>query len=208
MTDEQRENREKFFARLCFLPRAELVDVHLAYALAKYYFRAKFRKELDDEGHPVRYFEHLRRVALILIDELKIGRPELVIAALLHDAIEDTRPEDLVAETIERHFGNDVIGLVKLLSKVPKEGYLERLLSFGDWRVLVIKGCDRLDNLRTLDAGSAEFQRKQIDETRNKYYPVFDRMVDITPPAHLSQARHLRDEIRRVTDTFLVRPTV
>lgn len=195
------ENRGRFFDRLVFLPKADLMDIHLAYALAKHWFRAKYRKETDAQGNPVRYFEHLRRVALVLIDELKIARPEMIIAALLHDAIEDTAPEDMVPEMIERHFGAEVTGLVKLLSKVPKEGYLERLSTFGDWRALLLKGCDRLDNLRSLHAGTPAFQRKQIDETRVKYYPLFDRMVALAPAAEVAKAAYLRTQIQEIAES-------
>lgn len=148
------EDRERFFNRIAFLPEADRMRIQLAYTLAKFAHRAQVRKEPGPDGKPLRYFEHVRRVALVLIDELKIARPEMITAALLHDGIEDTR--DLTPDVIEFHFGADVGTLVKLLSKVPKEGFADRLLHFGDWRALMIKGCDRLDNLRSLGAGTRD----------------------------------------------------
>jgi len=198
------ENHKSFFSRLSFLPQDELLDIELAYALAKYWFRSKVRKELDVEGNNIRYFEHLRRVVLILVDELKIANTELIIAALCHDALEDTREDDLAALQIEKRFGRDVIWMVKLLSKVPKEGYLSRMDSFADWRVLMLKACDRLDNLRSLKDASAEFQRKQIEETRTKYYPVFDKLVSIAPDKYIKQAAYLREKIHNAIDSFVV----
>ncbi len=196
------ENHKSFFDRLVFLSFEDRLNVELAYALAKYWFRSKYRKEIDLAGNKIRYFEHLRRVVLILIDELKIANPELIIAALCHDALEDTRDDDLAAAQIEKRFGKDIIWMVKLLSKVPKEGYLERLNAFADWRVLLLKACDRLDNLRSLKAGSVEFQKKQIEETRTKYYPVFDKMVAIAPPDYVQRMVYIRDKIHNIVDDF------
>jgi guanosine-3',5'-bis(diphosphate) 3'-pyrophosphohydrolase len=193
------ENRESFFNRIePFFPPSTLLDVNLAYTLAKYGHRAQVRKELDAHGEPVRYFEHVRRVAIVLIDEAKIVRPEMVIAALLHDGIEDTT--DLTPAMIEHCFGTDVVSIVKTLSKVPNEGYLDRFLMSSDWRSYMIKACDRLDNLRSLNSAPVDFQRKQISETRAKYYQLFDRMIVITPTEHRQRAQLMRDQVVMTTE--------
>lgn len=190
------ENRVTFFARLePFLAPSVLMDVEHAYTLAKYGHRAQVRKELDDHGDPVRYFEHVRRVAIVLIDEVKVVRPEMVIAALLHDVIEDA--PNLPPRLIEHCFGTDVCCIVKTLSKSPKEGYLDRFYVSSDWRPYVIKACDRLDNLRSLQDANVDFCRKQVAETRDKYFPLFDRMLELTPVEHRSRVIVLRDEVRR-----------
>lgn len=195
------ENQETFFKRLepCY-PPSILLDIKLAYILAKHGHRAQFRKELDADGAQVRYFEHVRRVSLILYDEAKCTRPEMLMAALLHDGIEDTR--DLTAQMIEHCFGADVASIVMVLSKTPKEGYLDRFMMSADWRPYVIKGCDRLDNNRSLFGPTVteEFATKQINETREKYYPLFDRMVELSPSRCKVRAAWLRDEIRSVTE--------
>lgn len=198
------ENRESFFKRLepFFVP-STLLDVQLAYTLAKFGHRAQTRKETDAEGVPVRYFEHVRRVALVLIDEVKIIDPTMIIAALLHDGIEDTR--DLTPEMIEHVFGPDVTSIVKTLSKVPKEGYLERFFVSTDFRPFLLKGCDRLDNLRSLTQASVEFQTRQVLETQSKYYPLFDRMVELAPAQFKRQAQALRDQIMQVTERHAAR---
>lgn len=196
------ENHKSFFDRLVFLSFEDRLDIELAYALGKYWFRSKYRKEVDAEGKQVRYFEHMRRAVLILVDELHIADPALIIALLLHDSLEDTREQDLAAAQIEKRFGKDVIWLVKMLSKCPKEGYLERLNAFADWRVLILKACDRLDNLRSLSAGSIDFQHKQIEETRNKYYPLFDKLVATAPKEHVTRATYLRNKIHEITENF------
>jgi len=198
----ENENFSAFFARLspCLSP-TEVMDARLAYILAKYSHRWQTRRELDESGQPRRYFEHLRRTALILIDELKICDRDLVIAALLHDGIEDTR--ELTPEMIEHCFGSGVTGIVRRLSKVPKDGYTDRL-AHADWRTLLIKACDRLDNLRTLGvpAITADFRAKQVRETREKYYVLFDRLVVIAPLEIRERISSLRDDIRRLNESL------
>lgn len=192
------ENRESFFKRLePFLAPSVLLDVQHAYTMAKYGHRAQVRKELDDHGDPVRYFEHVRRVAIILIDEAKIVKPEMVIAGLMHDVVEDA--PNLPPALIEHCFGTDVCVIIKTMSKVPKEGYLDRFYMCADWRPYVIKGCDRLDNLRSLSAATPAFRLKQIAEIRDKYFPLFDRMLVLAPPEHKSCVSWLRDAIRHKT---------
>ena len=195
--EEAKENKESFFARLePFFAPSVLLDIKLAYILAKHGHRDQFRKELDPTGAKVRYFEHVRRVALVLFDEAKCSRPEMIISALLHDGIEDTR--DLTAEQIENCFGSDVCTIVKTLSKTPPEGYLDRFVVCKDWRPYIIKACDRLDNLRSLDKPeiSVEFRNRQIEETEEKYLPLFDKMITLTPSKCKDDAEYLRDLIR------------
>lgn len=192
------ENRESFFKRLePFLAPSVLLDVQLAYTMAKFGHRSQVRKEPGADGEPQRYFEHVRRVAIVLIDEVRVAKAELVIAALLHDGIEDTR--DLTPAMIEHCFGADVATIVMTLSKAPKEGYLERFAMSTDWRPYLIKACDRLDNLRSL-GGDGAFRDKQIKETREKYYPLFERMLTLTPAEHLPRAQHVRDLVLKTTE--------
>lgn len=188
------ENRPAFFQRLQpFFTPSVLRDIEVAYTLAKFGHRAQTRKEKDAEGQPLRYFEHVRRVALILIDEAQILNREMVLGALLHDGIEDTR--DLTPEMIEHVFGSDTCSIVKTLSKAPKEGYLERFWLSTDWRPYVIKACDRLDNLRSLHQAERMFQNKQVAETRDKLFPLFDRMVSLTPEEFRPRVIRLRDAV-------------
>ncbi len=196
------ENKETFQARLrpYFSPSDQL-DIKLAYCLAKFGHRAQTRKEMVD-GKPTRYFEHVRKVAIVLMDELKIMDRDMIITALLHDSLEDCA--DLTPELLEHSFGGDVVAMVKMLSKVPKEGYIDRLNNCHNWKVLVIKACDRVDNLRSLmvPGTSLEFQKKQIKETKEKYFSIFDKMVNITPIAHQPNVSILRDEIRRLIERY------
>lgn len=192
------ENREAFFQRLQpFFPPTVLLNIQVAYTLAKFGHRAQQRQEKDSAGQPLRYFEHVRRVTLILVDEVQILLPEMVVGGLLHDGIEDTR--ELTPEMIEHLFGPDTCQIVKTLSKAPKEGYLERFMLSTDWRPYVLKACDRLDNLRSLAQSSLAFQAKQVAETREKLFPLFDRMVSITPEEFRPRVSRLRDAV--ITET-------
>lgn len=180
----------------------DLMLVETAYVFAKHGHRAQFRKgEIDPEtGKKVRYFEHPRRVALILIDEVRCADPVMIMACLIHDCIEDTNI--ITPELIEHALGTEVARIVKMLSKVPPEGYLERLIAYADWRVLAIKACDRLDNLRTLEASPVEFQKKQVFETEEKYFKVFDLMVRLTPKAHTKGVKAIREAIRAIVARY------
>jgi len=196
------ENKETFQARVrpYFSPSDQL-DVKLAYCLAKFGHRAQVRKELI-EGKPTRYFEHVRRVAIVLMDEMKIMDRDMIIAALLHDSIEDC--DDLTPELLEHSFGNNVVSMIKVLSKVPKEGYTERLFNCKSWKALALKACDRLDNLRSLmiTGTSLEFQKKQIKETKEKYFPLFDQLIELCPTMYVANVSIVRDEIRRLVERY------
>jgi (p)ppGpp synthase/HD superfamily hydrolase len=197
------ENKETFHARISpYFSPSDQLDVKLAYCLAKFGHRAQVRKELL-EGKPTRYFEHVRRVAIVLMDEMKIIDHDMIITALLHDSVEDT--VDLTPELLEHCFGTDVVTMVKLLSKVPKEGYIERLGNCHNWKVLAIKACDRLDNLRSLmiPGTSLEFQKKQIRETKENYFPLFDKLVStLCPQEHIQNTTKVTDEIKRLIERY------
>ncbi len=188
-------NRADFFAKLePFHSPSSLLDIELAYTLAKYGHRAQVRRELDPDGEPVRYFEHVRRVAVILVDEMWVSDKAMVCAALLHDGFEDTR--DLTPEMIEHAFGEDVVRLVKVLSKVPKEGYIKRFYMCPDWRAYAVKACDRLDNLRSLGAANdAEFANKIRVETDMVYMSLFRRMLGLVPPVHRNDTMAIVEKI-------------
>jgi len=196
------ENHQTFFERIKpFFAPSVLRKVELAYILSKYAHRGQTRQETDEHGDPIRYFEHVRRATLIGIDLAKIVRFDTVCASVLHDTLEDT---PLAPELLEDCFGADVVGIVKVLSKVPKQGYLERFAMSTDWRPYFVKACDRLDNLRSLAQADVAFRRKQVAETRDKYYALFDRMVALAPDEYRPNLALLRDEVRRATDAVPV----
>lgn len=191
------ENRESFTQRLTpLVPPGQILDIDLAYTLSKYVHRAQVRMETNAvTGQPLRYFEHPRRVALILLDTVGITDPVMICAALLHDTVEDS--DELSPAAIERYWGVEVARLVQLLSKVPKEGYIERLNKHGDWRAILIKACDRLDNLRSLDPAdvSGEFRLRQAKETKEFYIPLFQKMLTEVPRQYEVGAKLVVNEV-------------
>lgn len=171
-------NRAEFMAKVyaLFSP-AGAIQVELAYLLSKKIHRGQFRKELGEDGNPLRYFDHTRRTALILIDELGCNDLTALCAALCHDTIEDTEDVQLVSIMLVRLFDTEVAATVRALSKAPKAGYLERLKS-GPSQALLVKAADRLDNLRSLPADNPAFCKKQRQETIEVYLPLFTASSD------------------------------
>ena len=117
----------------------------------------------------------------------------MVQAALLHDVVEDT---DFTIEELREQFGDDVAHLVEGLTKIVEIrgeelipfGSDERLInsaltfrkmlvaSIKDIRVLVIKLCDRLHNMLTLDALPLQKQKRIAEETLVVYAPIAHRL--------------------------------
>ena len=117
----------------------------------------------------------------------------MVIAALLHDVVEDT---SMTTEGVSAEFGEDVAHLVEGLTKIDKirdselipsdsdEKLVVSALSFRkmllastqDIRVLVVKLCDRLHNMLTLDALPAAKQARIAEETMVVYAPIAHRL--------------------------------
>lgn len=177
-----KENRKSFQDRLrpVYAP-SELNLVALAYMVAKTVHRGQLRKETDETGQRIRYFEHLRRCALILIDEIGCRDPKVACEMLLHDSVEDT---DLDPVFIEQFFGTDVARGVMTLSKQvgeTDEDYAARLCTIDDWRPLVGKLCDTLDNGRSLHACSPQKQLDKIHEIEFLRWPIFQKLQRIAP---------------------------
>ncbi len=121
------------------------------------------------------------------------GDEEMIIAALLHDVLEDTACTD---REIEEKFSTNITKLVEGLTKIIeiREAKLipsssdERLItsalsfrkmllaSISDVRVLVVKLCDRLHNMLTLDALSPAKQKRISEETLVVYAPIAHRL--------------------------------
>ena len=175
------ETKSTFLARLYGkLTPLEIRKVRVAYMLAKHAHRAQKRKELNTSGDPMRYFEHVRRVALILMDQTENWTADNVCTALLHDTIEDT--EDVDADIIEHIFGTSVCADVLTLTKDKWQNYQCKLRN-GSISALVVKMCDRLDNIRSLRAEEVgeEFRERQKKETREVYIPLFNELLGRFP---------------------------
>ncbi|MDD6826978.1 MAG: bifunctional (p)ppGpp synthetase/guanosine-3',5'-bis(diphosphate) 3'-pyrophosphohydrolase [Oscillospiraceae bacterium] len=132
-------------------------------------------------GEP--YIVHPVTVAFIL---LELGMDtDTICAAMLHDVVEDT---DATIEDIQKKFGQDVAMLVDGVTKLSKapifnqdeqlaENVRKILLAMSqDIRVMLIKLCDRLHNMRTLGCRPGPKQRKAALETMNIYAPIAHRL--------------------------------
>jgi RelA/SpoT family (p)ppGpp synthetase len=129
------------------------------------------------------YFSHPLEVAAILTD-LKLD-DATIVAALLHDTIEDT---EATRAEIDQLFGQDIGALVEGLTKLKKldlvtkeakqaENLRKLLLAISaDVRVLLVKLADRLHNMRTLHYVSDDARRRIAEETLDIYAPLAGRM--------------------------------
>jgi GTP pyrophosphokinase len=162
--------------------------IELAYILSKDAHRSQTR--IDGE----RYFEHPRRVALILLQEVGVKNPDDICAALLHDTIEDTKY--ITESKLRRWLNWEIATLVVALSKVPGKTQRHYFDTLGEWpRAAIIKGCDRLDNMRSLAATEPEFQWKQVHSTTKFVMPMLEK-VRCGSTHHGEQAAKLMDLIR------------
>ena len=155
----------------------QILIIWSAYYFAEEYHRGQFRKS----GEP--YIIHPVAVAQILIDH---GEDyETILAALLHDTVEDT---SVTLMDIAIQFGWSVANIVDGVTKMPKIPELSKkdielatkkkfVLSFlNDIRVIKVKLADRLHNLRTLQHMRPEKQIKIAKETLEIYAPVAEKI--------------------------------
>lgn len=152
--------------------------------IQKAYNTAKeaFREENRDSG--VRYFEHLRAVALIVMVYLRVRDYRIIAAALLHDIIEDIPEWDFGRLRLE--FGKDVAELVWWVTKPPVrdgESKLERNAKFhvnlsrGPRKAIIVKLADRLHNVITLWDCAEEKRRRKIQETIDFFFPLAEKHI-------------------------------
>lgn len=146
-----------------------------------YYFAQKAHEgQKRFSGEP--YFNHLLETAKNLAE---IGAGTVaVVSGLLHDALEDTSTS---ASEIEKEFGKEVLFIVEGVTKLGTIKYrgtdrynesLRKLLlaTSKDLRVLMVKLCDRLHNIKTLTFVPKEKQERIAKETLEIYAPIANRL--------------------------------
>ncbi|GHJ06530.1 hypothetical protein TPA0907_08970 [Micromonospora humidisoli] len=177
-----------------------------AYTIAENMHRGQFRKS----GEP--YITHPLAVAQICAD-LGMDTTTLV-AALLHDTVEDTR---YTLQALSEDFGHEVAHLVDGVTKFDKAFYgkaaeaetiRKMIIAAGkDVRVLIIKLADRLHNMRTLGVRSAASRERIARKTQEVLVPLCDRLgiqtlkrdlddvvlLHLEPDEHARLARHVHD---------------
>jgi len=160
-----------------YQPGADVDLIARAYAYGEKYHEGQTRKSGDA------YFSHPASVAGI-ITELRLDTAS-VCAGLLHDVVEDTLA---TTDDIERDFGQEVAFLVDGVTKLSKinfaskedrqaENFRKMVVAMArDIRVLLVKLCDRVDNMRTLQHMKPEAQERIARETMEIYAPLANRL--------------------------------
>jgi len=162
---------------LGYLKPSDVSRIEEAYQFSSTAHQGQYRKS----GHP--YISHPIAVAEIVADWQLDA--QAVMAALLHDVMEDT---EVSKQQITERFGKPVAELVDGLSKLDRiefqsqadaqaENFRKMLLAMArDVRVILIKLADRLHNMRTLEAVNAETRRRVARETIEIYAPIANRL--------------------------------
>ncbi len=160
-----------------YLKPEDIAQVWEAYR----YSAAAHEGQIRRSGEP--YITHPVSVACILA-ELHLDTPTL-LAALLHDVVEDT---GITKQEISDKFGKQVAELVDGLSKLDKiefqnamqaqaENFRKMLLAMSqDVRVILVKLADRLHNMQTLDVMVPEKRKRIARETLDIYAPIANRL--------------------------------
>ena len=159
-------------------PSANFQQIRQAYELAREMHGTQMRKD----GSP--FITHPLAVAQIVVEELHLDS-ESIIAALLHDTIEDT---SATHEQIAKMFSPTVADLVEGVSKLTRVHYTSKeeeqmenlrkmLMAMSkDIRVILIKISDRLHNMRTMEYQTPEKQKQKSFETMEIYAPIAHRL--------------------------------
>ncbi len=160
-----------------YLDASQVEEVYRAYLLGAEAHEGQSRIS----GEP--YISHPVEVALILA-EMRMDANS-IIAAILHDVIEDT---PTAKEQIAEQFGDEVAELVDGVSKLTQidfrskaeaqaENFRKMMLAMvKDIRVIIIKLADRLHNMRTLEVMHPEKRRRIARETMDIYAPIANRL--------------------------------
>ena len=160
-----------------YLSPEQIEWIREAHAYGAQHHSGQYRKS----GEP--YIFHPLAVARILA-ELRLDATT-IMAAILHDLIEDT---DVAKDDIRDRFGADVAELVDGVSKLDKAHFQSRaeaqaeslrklmLAMTQDIRVILVKLADRLHNMRTLGSVNSEQRRRVARETLDIYAPIAQRL--------------------------------
>jgi len=175
MSESQFERIEN--AIKSYHPDPDIDLIKNAYDFAEHQHRGQVRAS----GEP--YLNHLVETAL-LICRLRLDLSS-VNSALLHDSIEDCVVN---REELAKKFGDDIADIVEGVTKLTRidfhsreekqaESFRKMLLAMArDIRVIMVKLCDRLHNMRTLNFLAEDRQRKIALETQEIYAPLANRL--------------------------------
>ncbi|MGA0833599.1 MAG: HD domain-containing protein [Candidatus Kapaibacteriota bacterium] len=175
----------------------DLPHVMNAYEMAQSVHEAQVR----NDGTP--YFYHCTRTVKILIDELQVVDTDIIIAALLHDVLEDSTT--ITRGVLEYNFGSYVAYMVETLTKdlpaarLDPDGvdrtYVTQLSQSSDDCVL-IKLAARLDNIRCLQFNLKRNPLVYLHATLDRYVPLAERSA-------LPSLRYVASQIRQESNKYL-----
>jgi (p)ppGpp synthase/HD superfamily hydrolase len=160
-----------------YLPQEQIDTIIRAYEFGAEVHEGQTRKT----GEP--YISHPVAVAQSLA-EMYLDS-EAIMAAILHDTVEDT---EATLKQIEEKFGQEVALLVDGVSKLDQIQFRSRaeaqaesfrkmmLAMIEDIRVILVKLADRLHNMKTLDAMPASKRKRIARETLDIYAPIANRL--------------------------------
>ncbi len=158
-------------------PEADIAEIDRAYEFARKLHEGQYR--VSEEP----YIIHPIQVATILAD-LRVDK-NTIIAALLHDILEDTETQP---EEISEKFGDDVLSIVQGVTKLGKyqfkskeerqaENFRRMFIAMADdIRIIFLKLADRLHNMRTLNYMAQNKQQKIAQETLDIFAPLANRL--------------------------------
>ncbi len=175
------EYKAEMLSRLIDTCKSNLANVNEEMIKKAFHLAAEAHKnDFRASGEP--YFLHPFDVALIIAGEMPLDDVS-VVAALLHDVVEDT---EFSLEFISKEFSSEVAEIVDGVTKISgvftgheinqAENYRKLLLSLvKDIRVILVKFADRLHNMRTLEFVPPQKQRRIAKETMDIYAPFANR---------------------------------
>ena len=193
----EEEYQELLVSLDTYLPNQDRESIAKAYRYASDLHKHQTRRSGEA------YITHPIAVANI-VSSLKLDTAS-VVAAILHDTVEDT---EATIEDIEREFGAEVSHLVDGLTKINKikfrskqeklaENFRKMILAMAkDIRVIMVKLCDRLHNMRTMSSLPLDKRKRISQETLDIYAPLANRLGIYGVKSELEDLclRHLKYE--------------
>jgi hypothetical protein len=175
-----KEQEEEFLRELATKTSVNMETVVDTIELIKWYHGSVMRRS----GEP--FYLHPLAVARIALDWTT--DEDIILGALLHDTVEDTR---MLLEQIDMKYGPDVRNIVDCVThfesykdsfyklKLSETENISMLLSKTDRRGLIVKVADRMHNMRTIDGHKSEEKKRSIAEETLKFFVPLALTLDI-----------------------------
>lgn len=157
--------------------------------------------QIRNDGSP--YIYHPVRMVYTLLDVFHIYDAELIITLLLHD-VREVWKFMFINATVTLWFGlkneRNMNTLTKTLEN--KKKYAKNIEISGDWKIILAKLIDRLDNMQTLEGLDPEFQKKQAMETREIFIPLCSTLAKVIPEEYAFVAPMLRIQLSALCEKY------